>query len=193
MLAAMALAWVPALRAEPVVLYTSMPDKQAQVVVAEFTKAHPDIQIVLFREASVRIVAKLQAEKKAGEPGADVLMLADEPSMELVKAEGLHQHIRSGFPRFFLGLELGHNAHGGFPEQHDLDIGMGLGKFSHDHLGLLVWHRGIQHNRLRPQGRNPGHGQHGRHQNPIGNASVSLHPPHKEKENNFCLIHRYSL
>lgn len=70
------------------VLYTSQPDADAAKTVAAFRKAHPDVQVDVFRSGTVEVMSKLAAEFAGGQPNADVLLIADAVSMEALKRDG---------------------------------------------------------------------------------------------------------
>lgn len=70
------------------VLYTSQPDQIAAETVAAFTKANPGVQVEIFRSGTTEIMSKLGAEMMAGSPRADVLLIADAMSMEMLKKDG---------------------------------------------------------------------------------------------------------
>jgi iron(III) transport system substrate-binding protein len=69
------------------VLYTSQPDKDAARTVAEFNKAHPGVEVEVFRSGTTEIMGKLAAEFAGGAPKADVLLIADAVSMEALKRD----------------------------------------------------------------------------------------------------------
>lgn len=73
---------------EKLVLYTSMPKKKAEKTVAAFMAKYPDIGVELFRSGSAKVLNKLQAEFAGGGAQADVVMIADEISMETLKQDG---------------------------------------------------------------------------------------------------------
>ena len=73
------------------VLYTSQPDRDAQQTVAGFRSRHPDVDVEIFRSGTTEVMNKLMAEVAAGQPRADVLLIADALSMERLKAAGLLQ------------------------------------------------------------------------------------------------------
>ena len=68
------------------VLYTSQPDRDAQRTVEGFRKAHPGVDVEIFRSGTTEVMSKLMAEIAAGAPRADVLLIADALSMERLKA-----------------------------------------------------------------------------------------------------------
>ena len=65
-----------------------MPKKAAIKTIAEYRKIAPGEKVTLFRSGSGNILSKLQAEYSAGKAKADVVMLADELSMEALKRDG---------------------------------------------------------------------------------------------------------
>ena len=75
-------------QAGEIMLYTSMPKKAAIKTIAAYKKVAPGEKVVLFRSGTGNILSKLQAEYSAGKARADVVMLADELSMEALKRDG---------------------------------------------------------------------------------------------------------
>ena len=73
-------------------LYTSQPDADAAATAAAFEAAYPDVNVTVFRSGTEQVVARFLLEVEAGEPGADVLLLADAPTFELLKERELLQH-----------------------------------------------------------------------------------------------------
>ena len=86
-LLAASLAALPASAAN-LVLYTSQPNEDAQATVDGFMAANPDIKVDWVRDGTPKIMAKLQAEIAAGNPVADVLLIADTVTLERLKQEG---------------------------------------------------------------------------------------------------------
>lgn len=74
--------------AEKLVLYTSQPNKDAQQTVDAFKAENPDIEVEWIRDGTTKVMAKLRAEFAAGDPKADVLLIADVVTMEGLKKEG---------------------------------------------------------------------------------------------------------
>lgn len=72
--------------AETLTLYTSQPNSDAQQTVDAFMAAHPDIQVDWVRDGTTKLMARVAAEIEAGQPQADVLLIAD-----MVTLEGLGQ------------------------------------------------------------------------------------------------------
>ncbi|MBB3540635.1 ABC transporter substrate-binding protein [Rhizobium sp. BK399] len=86
LLAAILLA-IPASAAN-LVLYTSQPNEDAQATVDRFMAANPDVKVDWVRDGTPKIMAKLQAEIEAGNPVADVLLIADTVTLERLKEAG---------------------------------------------------------------------------------------------------------
>ncbi|GEO13827.1 ABC transporter substrate-binding protein [Microvirga aerophila] len=70
------------------VLYTSQPHTDAQQTVDAFKAKFPQVDVSFVRDGTPRIMAKLRAEFEAGQPQADVLLIADSVTMEGLKIEG---------------------------------------------------------------------------------------------------------
>ena len=70
------------------VLYTSQPNQDAQQTVDAFKVKYPKVEMTFVRDGTPRIVAKLRAEIEAGQPQADVLLVADAVTMEDLKKDG---------------------------------------------------------------------------------------------------------
>ena len=70
------------------VLYTSQPERDASQTVAGFRKVYPGVEVEVFRSGTTEIMGKLAAEFSAGQPKADVLLIADAASMEALKRDG---------------------------------------------------------------------------------------------------------
>ncbi len=70
------------------VLYTSQPERDASQTVAAFRKVNPGVEVEVFRSGTTEVMAKLAAEFAAGQPKADVLLIADAASMETLKKDG---------------------------------------------------------------------------------------------------------
>ena len=76
-----------AANAETLTLYTSQPESDAATTVDAFKKAHPDVEVKIYRSGTSDILGKLAAEFSAGSPQPDVLLIADAVSMELLKKD----------------------------------------------------------------------------------------------------------
>jgi iron(III) transport system substrate-binding protein len=66
-------------------LYTSQPERDASQTVAAFKRVNPGVEVDVFRSGTSEVMAKLAAEFAAGQPRADVLLLADAATMEALK------------------------------------------------------------------------------------------------------------
>lgn len=78
-----------AFAASTLTLYTSQPNEDAQMTVAAFEKAHPDIEVKWIRDGTTKLTARLQAELAAGGAAPDVLLIADSVTMESLKKQDL--------------------------------------------------------------------------------------------------------
>jgi len=74
--------------AADLVLYTSQPNEDAQATVDGFKAANPGIDVEWVRDGTPKIMAKLMAEIEAGNPVADVLLIADTVTLERMKQAG---------------------------------------------------------------------------------------------------------
>jgi iron(III) transport system substrate-binding protein len=70
------------------VLYTSQPERDAAQTVGAFKKAYPGVEVEVFRSGTTEVMGKLAAEFAGGAAKADVLLLADAATMELLKKDG---------------------------------------------------------------------------------------------------------
>jgi iron(III) transport system substrate-binding protein len=73
--------------AADLVIYTSQPNEDAQATVDGFKAANPGIEVEFVRDGTTKIMAKLMAEIEAGNPVADVLLIADTVTLERLKAD----------------------------------------------------------------------------------------------------------
>lgn len=76
-------------------LYTSQPDADAAITKAAFEAAHPGVTVEIFRSGTEQVIARFLLEAEAGAPQADVLLVADAPTFELLKARDLLESYRS--------------------------------------------------------------------------------------------------
>ncbi len=60
-----------------ITLYTSEPEDKVAEMVADFNTLYPDVTVNVFRSGSGEVIAKIQAEKEAGEIQADIIWFAD--------------------------------------------------------------------------------------------------------------------
>lgn len=63
-------------------LYTSEPQEKIDALIAAFTEQHPEIDVEVFRAGTGDLTARIAAEEKAGDIGADLLLAADAPTFE---------------------------------------------------------------------------------------------------------------
>lgn len=70
-----------------ITLYTSQPEADAAKTVERFQAAYPDVTVQVYRSGTSDILSKMAAEFAAGAPQADVLLIADAVSMELLKGQ----------------------------------------------------------------------------------------------------------
>lgn len=77
-----------AANAADLVVYTSQPNEDAQATVDGFEAANPGIEVEWVRDGTPKIMAKLNAEIAAGNPVADVLLIADTVTLERMKQAG---------------------------------------------------------------------------------------------------------
>jgi iron(III) transport system substrate-binding protein len=75
-------------QAADLVIYTSQPNEDAQATVDGFKAANPDVDVEWVRDGTPKIMAKLMAEIEAGNPVADVLLIADTVTLERMKQAG---------------------------------------------------------------------------------------------------------
>ena len=73
--------------ADTLTLYTSQPEADAAKTVDAFKAAHPGTEVNIYRSGTSDIMTKLAAEFAANSPQADVLLIADAVSMELLKKD----------------------------------------------------------------------------------------------------------
>lgn len=72
-----------------ITVYTSQPTEQMTAVIDAFNEIHPDVEVELFRSGTTEVMSRFYAEAAAGEPQADVLLIADAVAMEAVADQGL--------------------------------------------------------------------------------------------------------
>lgn len=86
---------VPAIANTTLTLYTSQPNEDAQATVSAFEQAHPDITVKWIRDGTTKLTARLAAEQAAGGASPDVLLIADNVTMESLKQQHLLMAYRS--------------------------------------------------------------------------------------------------
>lgn len=72
--------------AETLTLYTSQPNKDAQLTVDAFEAQNPDIEVKWVRDGTTKLMTKLRAELSSGVVKPDVLLIADSVTMESMVA-----------------------------------------------------------------------------------------------------------
>lgn len=70
-----------------ITIYTSLPERDTQVLLDEFSKENTGISVNFFRSGTNEVISKLRAEFMADSPKADVILLADEVTMTVLKNE----------------------------------------------------------------------------------------------------------
>lgn len=70
-----------------VTLYTSAVQADADGLKAAFNKKYPNVAVTIYRDGTEKVIAKLRAEQDAKSIQADVLLIADAPTMENLKAD----------------------------------------------------------------------------------------------------------
>ncbi|QUX93943.1 Fe(3+) ABC transporter substrate-binding protein [Marinomonas sp. CT5] len=89
LLCAAALAFPLSVQAQDVLtLYTSQPNKDAQMTVDAFEAANPDIKVEWVRDGTTKLMTKLRAELSSGVVKPDVLLIADSVTMESMVSDG---------------------------------------------------------------------------------------------------------
>jgi len=86
------------------VLYTSQPNTDAQQTIDAFKAKYPEVNVTFVRDGTPKILAKLSAEFEAGQPRADVLLIADSVTMEgLKKDDRLLAHEKADISAYAAG------------------------------------------------------------------------------------------
>ena len=92
-----------------VTLYTSALQGDADGLKAAFNKKYPNVAVTVYRDGTEKVIAKLRAEQDAKSVVADVLLIADAPTMENLKADKFLQPynspLASAFDKQFLEVE----------------------------------------------------------------------------------------
>ncbi len=70
-------------------LYTSVTQETVDAVVAGFSEEQPNTEVEVFRAPTGELSARIAAEQRGGEIGADILWLTDPLSMQQYDADGL--------------------------------------------------------------------------------------------------------
>ncbi len=72
-----------------ITLYTSEPVQDATLYKNAFEKEYPNVKVNIFSSGTTQVIAKLMAEKQAGNVKADVLLLADQPTFVQLKDQDM--------------------------------------------------------------------------------------------------------
>ncbi|MGI6075903.1 MAG: ABC transporter substrate-binding protein [Pyramidobacter sp.] len=87
-------------------LYTSQPEADVQKLIAAFNADHPNVKVSVFRSGTEEVVSKVLAEEAAKTVKADVLLVADNVTFELLKQKNMLESYRSpetkGIPTQFI-------------------------------------------------------------------------------------------
>lgn len=90
-------------------LYTSAVQTDVDGLKAAFNKKYPNIAVTIYRDGTEKVIAKLRAEQDAKSIQADVLLIADAPTMENLKADKFLQPYKSpqaaAIPKDFVEAE----------------------------------------------------------------------------------------
>lgn len=84
-----------------VTLYTSAVQTDVDGLKAAFNKKYPNVAVTIYRDGTEKVIAKLRAEQDAKSVVADVLLIADAPTMENLKADKFLQPYKSLFASAF--------------------------------------------------------------------------------------------
>ena len=76
-------------------LYTSQPETDAAQTAAAFEAAYPGVTVETFRSGTEEVVSRFLLEAEAGAPQADVLLVADAPTFEILKNRDLLESYES--------------------------------------------------------------------------------------------------
>ncbi len=74
---------------DKLILYTSLPERDMQILLRDFRRVYPNVDLAFFRSHTNELITKLKAELMAGNPKADLIMIADDAMMEELK-DGQH-------------------------------------------------------------------------------------------------------
>ena len=99
--AAPAVTVLPANLTGKLTLYTSAVQTDADGLKAAFNKKYPNVAVTIYRDGTEKVIAKLHAEQDAKSIQADVLLIADAPTMETLKAGTFLQPYKSPFASAF--------------------------------------------------------------------------------------------
>ena len=72
-----------------ITLYTSQPQDDVSQLISGFKVEHPDVEVKVFRSGTEEVVSRFLMEVQGGSPQADVLFVADAPTLERLKERNL--------------------------------------------------------------------------------------------------------
>ncbi|HPP37214.1 MAG TPA: extracellular solute-binding protein, partial [Thermosynergistes sp.] len=72
-----------------ITLYTSQPQDDVSQLISGFKVEHPDVEVKVFRSGTEEVVSRFLMEVQGGSPQADLLFVADAPTLERLKERNL--------------------------------------------------------------------------------------------------------
>ncbi len=72
-------------------VYTSQVQADIDALKAAFNRVYPRVEVSVYRDGTERVIARLRTEAEARAVAADVVFIADAPTMEIFKADRLIQ------------------------------------------------------------------------------------------------------
>lgn len=75
--------------------YTSIPDADAEQLVAAYNETYPNVEVNIFRSGTEELSSKIYAEKEAGGVVTDVVIVADAVTLEAFKTDDMLLEYRS--------------------------------------------------------------------------------------------------
>ena len=72
-----------------ITLYTSQPEEDAKKLIDGFKKVHPEADVVVFRSGTEELVSKILSEKEVNALQADVVLVADTVTFEILKSKDI--------------------------------------------------------------------------------------------------------
>lgn len=78
-----------------ITLYTSQPEEDAKKLIDGFKKVHPEADVVVFRSGTEELVSKILSEKEVNALQADVVLVADTVTFEILKSKDILEQYAS--------------------------------------------------------------------------------------------------
>ena len=78
-----------------ITLYTSQPEEDAKKLIDGFKKVHPEVDVVVFRSGTEELVSKILSEKEVNALQADVVLVADTVTFEILKSKDILEQYAS--------------------------------------------------------------------------------------------------